>query len=219
MTSTSMKITITKDILSLAKLADKKHERPIHIFPDGKMMATDGFSLIEVNREHRDDEWQDAPVEKDEWLDVKKPILISPSQVVEKQKFEKKTKIPILEKAFLLKGKDEKIILRTTNLDTTTDVHYRPSKDPAIEYENIFPEDPKQSDTFDVVVIANVLSRLKEMGISEVTFMRQEGERKPLILFAKEVRALIMPRSDDEDKVNSYKEIKNGIKKTRSKKA
>lgn len=209
-----MKILISKDILPLAKLAKSKHrERPVHIFPDGRIMATDGFSLIEVNREAKPDEWTDAPVQENEWMEVENPILLSPKQIVEKQRFEKKVEIPILEKGYLLKDDDGKVIVRTTDLETTTDVHYIPSKDTPIDYESIFPDDPKQNDTYSVDVIASLLARVKELGITQVTFMKQEGERQPLILFAKDIRALVMPTNDNDDRVNSYKEKKHGRKK------
>lgn len=201
-----MKILITKDILPLAKLAKTKYPKPVHIYPDGRIMATDSFSLIEVKREARKDEWEDAPIGKKEWVEVENPLLLSPEQIVEKQRFEKKVTVPILAKGYLLKGEDEKVMIRTTNLETTTDVHYVPSSDKAIEYEQLFPDDPKQNDTYSVNIIANILAKLKELGVNEVTFMREEGEGKPLILFSKEIRALVMPTHDEEDKINLYKE-------------
>jgi len=198
---------ISKDILPLAKLAKGFSNRPLHIFPDGKIMATDGFSLIEVNRKISETK-EDAPL-VGEWFEVSEPLLLDPSQIVKKQKFEKNMTLPILNYGFLLKAEAGQVKIRTTDLETATDVTYNIGKGEPIEYKKLFPSEIKQGDTFKISILIKTIATLKDLGVEEVTFMREDGDKKPLILFAKEVRAMVMPTSLDDDKTADYNELIN----------
>jgi len=205
---------ITKDLLTLSKLSKGKVSKPLHIYKDGRIMATDGFSLIETKREIKED-LDEAPIGDGEWFTIEKTVLLDSNQVFNKQKFEKSQSLPILEKAFLLKGEGDKIKIRTTDLDTCTDVQYKIEKEgECIEYENVFPENPKQQDTFSINVISKTINVLKDLGVKEITFMKEDGEVKPLVMFSDEIRALVMPIKNEDDIIEDYK--KQGVKKLES---
>lgn len=214
-----MKRLINKSIVALAKVhSDYGASQSVHVYPDGRVMATDGFTLCEISTEQRNQE--SAPVKESEWFNLKKPILIPAEALATKQKFEKSESLPILSEGFLIRGKNKgKVRIRTTNLETTTEVEYTLSDEKPLKYEQLFPEKPSSQDVYDVNLLLRLVRQIKECGIREVRFLREEGENKPLILCGyaegRDLRSMIMPvnHHDDDTILNRYQEAKAKDKK------
>lgn len=196
---------VSKDILPIAKLAKKYSDRfGVTIYPDGRVVGTDSFSLIEVNRKNKFDS-EDFPIGDNKFFEMEKPLNLPSEHVLNKQKFEKKQSLPILENGALLKGENGTVKIRTTDLDTVTEISYKPMDVEFPKYEELFPKNPTISTTYNIDVISGVLNRLKELGVSEITFLTSAEKDKPLILITDEIRALVMPFKDREDKLYEYK--------------
>lgn len=214
-----MKRLINKSIVALAKVhSDHGATQYVHVYPDGRVMATDSFTLCEISTAQRDQE--SAPVKESEWFNLRKPILISAKALTEKQKFDKVDSLPILSEGYLIKGKNKgKVRIRTTNLETTTEVEYNLGQEKPIPYEQLFPEKPSSQDVYDVNLLVRLVRQIKECGIREVRFLREEGEGKPLILCGyaegRDLRSMIMPinHKDDDTILNRYREAKAKDKK------
>lgn len=213
-----MKRLIDKSILALAKVhKDHGATKFVHVYPDGRAMATDGFTLCEIRTVQENQE--SAPVLEKEWHDLKKPILLPAEAISKKQKFEDGKALPILSNGFLIKSKNKGAVrIRTTNLETTTEVEYRIGEEKPIKYEQLFPEKPASQDVYDVNFLLQLIRQIKECGIREVRFLREEGERKPLVLTGydtgtkKDLRALIMPVNHDNESdpfLERYREAKS----------
>ncbi len=211
-----MKRLLDKSIVALAKVHSKHGATQfVHIYPDGRAMATDGFTLCEIRTAQENQE--SAPVLDKEWHDLKKPILLPAEAISKKQKFEDGKALPILSNGFLIKSKSKGAIrIRTTNLETTTEVEYRLGEETPIKYEQLFPEKPSSQDVYDVNILLRLVRQIKDCGIKEVRFLREDGERKPLVLCGysegKDLRALIMPINHDNESdpfLEKYREAKS----------
>lgn len=198
--------SISKSIINIAKIAGKHGKQNyVNIYPDGRIMATDGFKLIEYR------EVSDATIEgiydEEEVFNFQKPIMIPADSLVKKQQFEKVKSLPALSNAFLLKADSkDSIKVRTYDLETTTDRIYNLGKEDPYTYETIFPENPKEIGTLSVDHLCALLDQIKKIGIREVTLLKEDG-KKPLVFCAKNLRGLVMPLNI-EDQIDEYKKLK-----------
>ena len=205
-----MKNIISKNILNAAKIAGKRDDRTgfVAIYPDGRIVATDSFKLIEI-REGLTEESETLKglFPQNEGYELNKPITISSRHLLEKQKFNKRQSITDLEKVIITKGEDDDHVkFCTTDLESSTETIYRINKTAPFPYEPLFPENPKYVATFTIHLLTELLDEMRKMGIREVDMLREENG-KPVIFQGPGVRAIMMPTMDEgESALERYKE-------------
>lgn len=205
-----MKNIISKNILNAAKIAGKRDGRTdfVTIYPDGRIMATDSFKLIEI-REGLTEESETLKglFPQNEIFELNKPITISSKHLLEKQKFNKFRHFTDLEKVIITKGDDdEHVKFCSTDLESSVETIYRINKTETIPYEPLFPENPKYIASFTIHLLTELLNEMQKMGIREVDMLREDGS-KPVIFQGPGVRAIMMPTMDEgESAIERYKE-------------
>jgi hypothetical protein len=183
------------------------------------MVATDTFVLLEVAAREDCKELKKAPKEDNKRLPFyripKKGILVNAQELLKKQSFESNQLIEELEDGFLLKGRGNKEVrIRTTDLNTTTDVYYMLNDGKFPEYEQIFPKNADFIAGFDPRKIVQVLNELIKMKVTNVGFfIENNDEHTPLMISGEGVRALVMPMSADEEDYKPKKKKRGSVKK------
>jgi len=205
------KIILDKSLIVISKLI-KKCGNPSFIntwiYPDNKIVSTDGFKLIEFKKDFgfEDDDFSAKAIS------IKKPIAIKSEDILKNQKFFKNQPVQRLNCGYLLKGSEvTKVKIRTTDLETTIDVEYKKADVKPIEYEKLFSKVPKFRACFDVNILLDLLLAYKDLGVRDINLFQDPETDKPLLILnanqnEMKIRGLVMPiKKMEEEALNEIK--------------
>jgi hypothetical protein len=110
---------------------------------DNTLTATDGLILLQVPIAGEEPaEFPIIPNFTPQTEPLKKPLLIPANLLLKKQKFQKNSKLPVLETACVGNVSEHNATIATTDLEAATNITYRLIEGNYPNYKNIFPPEP-----------------------------------------------------------------------------
>jgi len=195
--------TITADLLKVAKIAAKDGVRPILsgvLITPTHYVATDSYKMLKVERTGLDaDEFPIIPGSGDP-VELKDDdeIVISASQLLKKQKFNKNSTLPVLDEAIISnisrdeEDKIQSVEIATTDLETASKIVYTnlANENSFPQYEQTIPTNaPKAKVKINPKQLIELLQQFDDTVEIE---LRDEGQ--PIILRQKGMLGLLMPK-------------------------